>query len=136
MVFEKDYLNPIEAINMIGWPERSFISYDPDLPLKNNSDTFFRCQQTGHDGTFIFTLDCLQKLLLPIVNMKSYPKVAIKKVSGPIGSFRYTLSPIRHAKVFGCHINDVVRVGMRERFTLYVKTEFLDWEGDVLKQSE
>lgn len=136
MDFEKHYLNPIEAIGSVGWPQRDFISYDPEMPLKCDSKTFFRRRQTGHDGTRLFTLECLQELLLPIVNMESHHTETIKKVSGPIASFRYKLSPIRHCMVFGCKINDVVRNGMRERFTVYVKTEYLDENGDVLGERD
>jgi len=132
MIFNKEYINPIDAIYSVGWPSRPWISYDPNFDRSDKTQMFFRCKQTAHDGTLMFTYEAIQELLLPIINMKSIHTKSYNSVKKEFASVHYTLSPIRHASVYGVRVNDVVKNGMRERFRVYVRCNYLDDNGNTI----
>lgn len=96
--FRKERHNPIELMRT-WWPDAdlSHIDYDPDM--KKGEYNIIR--QSGGDGTMAFTIEMLQKTLLPIVNKQSFYKPKEPDDWGKVKNIRYKIGPIRHAICFG-----------------------------------
>lgn len=96
--FSKRYHNPIELIKDY-WPEAdiSHIEYDPSM----KKGDYQIVRQSGGDGTLLFTIQMLQKALLPLVNMSSFFKPNAPKSWDNVKSIKYKIGPIKHATVFG-----------------------------------
>ena len=95
--FHRDYINPLDLINSY-WSDVdiSHIEYDSDLKVKDSD--YCRIEQGGHDGTLLFTIELLQKSLLPLLNKSTYHiSVDMDKVK----DIKYKIGKIRLSTVFG-----------------------------------
>lgn len=123
--FEKEILNPLEL--MARWyPGRvDHIKFDSKL---QKGDYFMR-RQSSHDGTASFTFQMFESAFLPLVNMSSVSKSTCPKNWEEVIAIRYTVGPMRHAKVFGKILlacsNTHKYPGMRERISFPVVCEYL-----------
>lgn len=96
-MFTKQKHNPIELIHYF-WPGASVahITYSRNM-TKGDYDIV---RQSRHDGTLSFTLELLERALLPIVNMTSFYKPEIQEWEN-VKEILYTIGDIRHSTAFG-----------------------------------
>lgn len=123
--FKKEYHNPLDLIKNF-WPnaDTSHIEFDPKM--KANERDYWRIDQSGGDGTLLFTVEMLQKCLLPIVNKTSYCK-ATEPDWSKVKGVKYIVGKMRHVTVYG-----LIELkcggkysGLRERVRFPVKCEYL-----------
>ena len=93
----RDIINPMELITK-WWPKAdiSHITYNPNMKSKDRE--FWRQDSAGHDGTLIFTIEMLYRLLIPLIQCSVYYK---RTKPEHIYNIHYTIGTIRHATVFG-----------------------------------
>lgn len=98
--FKREKHNPIELMKM-WWPDAdlSHITYDPKM--KASDREYWRIEESGGDGTLSFTIEMLQKALLPIINMCSTCKRTEPKDWRLVKGMKYTIGDMRHATVYG-----------------------------------
>lgn len=99
MKYEKLYHSPIDLIKSY-WPEANteHIEFDPEMGRRDGEYCWI--EQCGHDGTLMFTIEMLQKALLPIVNKTT----SFKKTEpdwSKVRDIRYRVGPICHAIAYG-----------------------------------
>lgn len=124
--FKKRKLNPISLIEKF-WPDadHSHLKYDPSLRMKNGQFDIVR--QCGGDGTVLFVIDLLQKVLINPMNMESYCKsdnIDFEKLK----KINYTIGPIYHSTVFGeIHLKcGGKHQGQRDRARMPVICEYIN----------
>lgn len=120
--FTKQTHDPIELIK--GWwpnADVSHIEYDPGM--KASDREYWRIEQSGGDGTLLFTIEMLQKALLPLINKTTSYKPTAPDVPCDI---RYTIGSMRHVTVFGIVELRCGRYpGQRERVRIPVRCEYI-----------
>ena len=96
------------------------ILFDPDI----KRGQYWRFQQTTHDGTAIFTIEAVQKLLLPLICRTSFYKGDPPNENRQ-DLIRYRVGWINHAVVYGRVLvsDDVELDGLKERFRIRVICE-------------
>jgi len=127
MKYKKRYHNPIKLIKTY-WPEADIghIEFDPEMGRADGE--YCRIEQCGHDGTAMFTIEMLQRSLLPIVNKATHFKGTEPDWS-KVKDIRYKVGPICHAIIFGylklrCSESNKYP-GQRERVRYPVKCEYI-----------
>ena len=126
--FKKEYHDPMELIKS-WWPDAdvSHITYDPNM--KASSRDYWRIEQSGGDGTLAFTIEMLQKALLPILNKTTCYQPSAPEDWSKVKDIKYTIGKIRHATVFGkiylkCSSTRKY-LGQKERVRIPVKCEYV-----------
>ena len=126
--FRKELHDPMELIKQ-WWPDAdtSHITYDPNM--KSGDRDYWRIEQSGGDGTMLFTIEMLQKALIPLLNKTTSFKGAEPDDWSDVKDIHYTIGKIRHATVFGmiylkCSKNQKYP-GQRERVRIPVKCEYV-----------
>jgi len=126
--FIRQFHNPVELIKQ-WWPEAdiSHIEYDP--LMKPCDRDYWRIEQSGGDGTLAFTLEMLQKALLPLVNKTTYYNQTPKEDLARVVDIKYKIGKMRHAKVYGmiflrCSSTNKYP-GLKERVRIPVKCEYV-----------
>lgn len=120
--FIKQKHNPIELIKQ-WWPNAdiSHIEYDPDM--KASDRQYWRVEQSGGDGTLLFTIEMLQKALLPLINKTTSYKPTIPCTPCDI---KYKIGDMRHVIVFGIvELRCGKYPGQRERVRIPVRCEYI-----------
>lgn len=128
MNFTRQYHNPLELIEQWGRNnvDLSHIEYDPTL--KHGQYSIIR--QCGHDGTLFFTVEMMQKALLPLINKQSYWKKNTPKNWDDVIDIRYKIGRMKHATVFGkVKLQCGTYPGQRERIRIPVICEIITKEN-------
>ncbi len=123
--FRRDYHDPMELIKQY-WPEAdvSHIEYDPEMKAADRE--YWRIEGCGHDGTMMFTIEMLQKCLLPIVNMTTHFVPTEPSDASKLKAINYKIGKIRHVTVFGMVELRAGRYpGQKERVRLPVVCEYV-----------
>lgn len=126
--FNKKRHNPIE-LTRAWWPDANIdhITYDPNM--KNKDRDYWRIEESGGDGTLLFTIKMLQKLLLPLINKTTYYNQTPKELLEKAIDIRYTIGDIKHATVFGMVYLRCSKTqkypGQLERVRIPVKCEYI-----------
>jgi len=123
--FSKEYHDPIQLINRY-WPEADtgHIEYCADMKVSDGQ--YCRIEQCGHDGTMTFTVEMLQKCLLPLLNQSTYYARSVPSDWGKVIGIKYKIGKIRHAIVFGMVDLRIGRYpGQEERVRLPVISEYV-----------
>ena len=124
--FERKRYNPLDLIKQY-WPHAntSHITYDP----KMRDEMFHIRRGSAHDGTMLFTLENVQRALIPLVNKESAAKNVPPDPNRRLVDIRYTVGDLRYAVVFGrakLPISEThLYPGQRERVTIPVKCEYI-----------
>ena len=126
--FKKQKVNPMELIAQ-WWPHAdvSHIEYDPNM--KASDRDYWRIEQSGGDGTLTFTIEMLQKALLPLINKTTSYKGTPEEVLKKVVDIRYKIGDIRWVIVYGmiylkCSTTQKYH-GQRERVRIPVKCEYI-----------
>jgi hypothetical protein len=132
MSCKREYHNPMELIKQ-WWPDAdvSHITYDPEMRDKDRD--YWRMEQSGGDGTLLFTIQMLQSALLPLLNKSTYFKRNEPDWS-KVKDIRYTIGKMRHVTVFGmvwlrCSTTSKYP-GQKERVRIPVKCEYVIQEEE------
>ena len=126
--FRKELLDPMELIKQ-WWPDAdvSHITYAPDM--KGSERDYWRIEESGGDGTLLFTIEMLQKALLPLLNKTTCFKGSEPEDWAKVKDIKYTIGKIRHATVFGMIYLKCSKShkypGLRERVRIPVKCEYV-----------
>jgi hypothetical protein len=118
--------NPIKLINQF-WHTAStkHIIYEPSL--KKAEYNIIR--ESGGDGTYLFTFQMLQSVLIDIVNGTSFFKNTEPDDWSKIKNIEYTIGDIRHVTVFGMIYLKISSThkypGQRERARIPVKCKYI-----------
>ena len=126
--FKKELHNPMELIKE-WWPDAdiSHITYDSNM--KSDERDYWRIEQSGSDGTVAFTIEMLQKALIPLLNKTTFSKITAPEDWGKVKDIKYTIGNIRHATVFGMIYLQCSKTnkypGQRERVRIPVKCEYV-----------
>jgi hypothetical protein len=126
--FRKEKVNPIELIKT-WWPDADIrhIQYDPNM--KAGDRDYWRIEHSAGDGTLLFTIEMLQKALLPLLNKTTYYNQTPKEDLERAIDIKYKIGPIWHSTVFGmiylrCSTERKYR-GQKERVRIPVKCEYV-----------
>lgn len=125
--FRKELHDPMELIKT-WWPDAdvSHITYDPNM--KAGDRDYWRIEQTGGDGTMTFTIEVLQKALIPLLNKSTFARKTEPKDWSKVRDIKYTIGKIRHVTVFGMILLRCSKThkypGQRERVRIPVKCEY------------
>lgn len=129
--FTKAIHNPMEMIKE-WWPDAdiSHIEYDPTMKRKDRQ--YWRIEQCGGDGTLLFSIDMMQKLLLRILNKDSWHIPSLPEDQSTVKDIKYTIGNISHATVFG---KVELKCGGKypgqcERVRMPVKCEYIYKDGE------
>jgi len=129
--FRRQLHNPIEFA-LLNWPDAdiSHITYDPNM--KAGDREYWRIEQSGGDGTYAFTVEMLQKAILPILNRTTYFIDNPPTSWDDVIEVKYTIGDMRHVTVFG---KVELRCGgkydgQRERVRMPVKCEYV-YKSDI-----
>ena len=118
--FCRKYLNPIDLMKS-HWPDAclAHITYDPELLGKDADYSVNR--QGGGDGTLMFTIEVMQKTLLPIVIMKTFCTQDDPVDWDKVKRITYTIGRLMHFTAWGrIELNCGMFPGQRDRFRLPV----------------
>lgn len=98
--FKKEIHDPIELIRA-WWPDADISHITYDKKMKASERDYWRIESSGGDGTLLFTIEMLQKALIPIVCKTTYGKTTAPKDMESVIDIKYTIGAMRHATVFG-----------------------------------
>ncbi len=117
----RDRFNLDDAMRLIGakWAREPNIVFDPDLKPQ------YRIRrQSQHDGTLLFSIELLQKALMPLFDGRSY-----FKPNGPTPpgmTARYTIGRIKRMSVYGnVDLPCGNYPGERERVVIPVRCDYV-----------
>tara|TARA_R110000751_G_scaffold152946_5_gene258118 strand:- start:1313 stop:1708 length:396 start_codon:yes stop_codon:yes gene_type:complete len=126
--FKRERHNPIDLMKQ-WWPDVdiSHITYDPSM--KPSERQYWRMGNSASDGTKIFTIEMLQKSLLPLLNGTSTYRPEEPKDWSTVKGINYTIGNISHAIVYGMIYLDCSKTqkysGQRERVRIPVRCEYV-----------
>jgi hypothetical protein len=116
----REWLTLDQLLRIAGWEneDHAHISYDPSVVCQ-----YERREGCSHDGTLIFVRELAQRVLLPLMEGRSFfkpegqPKAMIP---------RYTVGRIKHVVVFGTVDLPIGRYpGQRERILMPVRVNWI-----------
>lgn len=120
--FLKQYHDPVKLIEQ-WWPHADIqhITYDPNMKSKDRQ--YWRIEQSGGDGTLLFTIEMLQKALIPLVNKTTCGMKAPKNAT----DIKYRIGRMRHATVYGSMALKCggIHAGLLERVRVPVICEYI-----------
>ena len=126
--FTKQHHDPIELMKSY-WPDAdiSHITYDENM--KPSDRQYWRMWNIGGDGTLLFTIQMMQKCLLPLINGNCFYLPEGPEDWSKVKGIKYTIGRMSHATVFGmiklgCS-NDRKYPGQQERVRIPVKCEIV-----------
>jgi hypothetical protein len=124
--FTKELHDPMKLFEA-WWPnvDVSHITYDPDM--KASEREYWRIEQSGGDGTAMFTIEMLQKTLVPFLNRSTSYIPTNPEIWDDVKEIKYTIGKIRHVTVFGAvelRCGGTYQ-GQRERVRIPVRCEYV-----------
>lgn len=120
--YSRQKLNPIELMKSLGW-EIKHITFNPGL--KQGDADIYIGRGSTHDSTMCFTLENLQRCLIPVANNQTYCKkhtIDFERLK----HIEYEIGYVKIATVFGLVNIPAGRFpGQKERIRMSVKCKYV-----------
>ncbi len=128
MNFTRERLNPIEFIkNWFPEADISHITYDPNI--KAGDRDYWLIRESGGDGLYMYTVQMLQKAVLPLINKSTYDNTVLVEQLENVKDVKYTIGDMWHSTVFGMIYLQCSKTkkypGQHERVRIPVKCELI-----------